>query len=345
MLGYISPVGVELVFSIIMTLVVYWIVPLSIIVSKKKYEKKTLKRIMICSGIGGFIFFSVLRIAIGAATSSNIFPAVFWSSIGYGVLQKKSCVRDGNKKNDKPKEKQRKNIKGSSKCNAKEVSVPTKGCDFENRNRYNQRNNSINNVKRNSENYSKNSLVSFISISVLILSIVSVISIVIAMNVQDNKRNYLENWNTTIIYTVLLIEFVCAFFVAVYSYKASKVKLLPWVSLVLVITTVFLAAEGSVFSNNGYDSAKNYYVFYGDMNIVTVFNIFWVVSVFLIFSITLLPTVITITRIIKTKWCRRVGYREKQYKKVAQMYNYLDKGIISKEEYEKVKKDILKNVE
>ena len=71
------------------------------------------------------------------------------------------------------------------------------------------------------------------------------------------------------------------------------------------------------------------------------------------FLILLLSTValfvLSVISLFKAEWnlefyYSSMRYREKCYKRVAKMKDYLDNGIITEEEYEKNKKEILKNI-
>lgn len=181
---------------------------------------------------------------------------------------------------------------------------------------------------------SENKLIFFTNIFSVILTIIAIFSIIIAMNVQDYKRNDLENWNTTAVYFVLL--FVLGGFLIIVINSALKNKFMPVIcsSPILIITTITVLAEGSVISSY-------YWGFYNNYKIVDVLNSIWVVCVFVISLASL--TVLLVNK-INNNYRKSIAYREKCYKKVAQIHTYLEKGIITQEEYEKTKSDILKYI-
>ncbi|MBQ7045063.1 MAG: zinc-ribbon domain-containing protein [Clostridia bacterium] len=87
----ISEILGALAFDALITLLVYFLVPLIILISQKQFSKKTLRKIMIFNGIGGFVLFTALYIALGSNEIANVFPAFLWSSLGYSILKKTSC--------------------------------------------------------------------------------------------------------------------------------------------------------------------------------------------------------------------------------------------------------------
>lgn len=182
----------------------------------------------------------------------------------------------------------------------------------------------------------------FTNVFSIILTIIAMFSIIIAMNVQDYKRNYLENWNTTAVYFVLLL--ILGGFLIIVINSARKNKLIPIVcsSPILIITTIIVLAEGSVTSSAYWEIYYNYYSNYA---LVDELNIIWVICVISIFAFSLVASVAHIVAKCNFNYRKSIAYREKCYKKVAQIHTYLEKGIITQEEYEKTKSDILKHIQ
>lgn len=81
---------------LIFTSFVYLLVPIIIIVSKRKFTKKKLKKIMIFNGVGGFLLFSVLYILVGIYETAKFEPAFIWSYIGFAILKQTSCLDNVN---------------------------------------------------------------------------------------------------------------------------------------------------------------------------------------------------------------------------------------------------------
>lgn len=80
------------------------------------------------------------------------------------------------------------------------------------------------------------------------------------------------------------------------------------------------------------------------------FSLEAVVAFFIVFFLSLSLCVFSIIDLFKANWkfkfyYKSMRYREKCYKKVARMKEYLDNGIITQEEFEKNKAEILKKIE
>jgi hypothetical protein len=69
-------------------------------------------------------------------------------------------------------------------------------------------------------------------------------------------------------------------------------------------------------------------------------------SYFILIGSTTLQFIFSLVKLINLKYLyyNSIKYREKCYKKVAKMKYYLDNGIITEEEFEKNKKEILRNI-
>ena len=82
----------QLVFSLFVTVFAYLLVPAILILSRKKYEAKILKRISIINCAVVWLLFRVIQIELGNETSSG--AAVFlWGAVGYWLL-KKYCLKE-----------------------------------------------------------------------------------------------------------------------------------------------------------------------------------------------------------------------------------------------------------
>ena len=188
-------------------------------------------------------------------------------------------------------------------------------------------------------------LVFFSNIASIVLAIVSMFSIIIAINVQDAKRNDLEHWNTTAVYCVLLLLLGTFLGFAINSFIKKRFKLVSCLSPILAIATIITMADGSIFSWGYYPSYSSYrYYSYTNSDIIEVCNVVWIMCVALILIITLIPVVAVAIKKINNHWHQSISYREKCYKRVAKIHNYLEKGIISEEEYEKTRKQIISKI-
>ena len=193
------------------------------------------------------------------------------------------------------------------------------------------------------KNLPNDKLLSFTNISSIILTIISMLSVIIAMNIQDSKRNDWENLNPTAIYVVILLILGAFLGFAINSFIKKKFKLLSGLSTIPVLAAIIASAEYSIMSYGYYDGYS--YKYYINDDEVATFNGIWITCVVLALIVTLIPVIITAISKMKNKWHKSISYREKCYKRVAKIHGYLEKGIITEAEYEKTKSDILKYIE
>ncbi len=186
-----------------------------------------------------------------------------------------------------------------------------------------------------------NKLICFTNISSIILTIISILSIIIAMNIQDARRNSWEYWSPTVVYIILILVLGVLLTFAIISLIKKRFKLLLCLSFAPFITMVVTSLEGSILSSYNF----NYERLYKNSEVVDTFNVIWIMCVILILIITLIPVIVATIKKINYNWHQSISYREKCYKRVAKIHSYLDKGIITKEEYEKTKNDILRYIE
>jgi uncharacterized membrane protein len=185
-------------------------------------------------------------------------------------------------------------------------------------------------------------LVLFSNITAIILSSVSILDIILALNLQDEDRNYYEHWNTTTVYFILISLFCIFLLFSILSLKKRIFKILHPISYSLIIATIIVIVEKSVFSHGYY--RNNFPRPYSNNDLIDIFNAIWIIGVILIFIITLLPGLIKVAKSITERRYKSIGYREKCYRRVAKIHRYLESGIITEEEYTSAKNDIMKNI-
>ena len=137
----------------------------------------------------------------------------------------------------------------------------------------------------------KNKLVMFTNILSVVLSAIAMLAIVIAMNVQDARRNEWENWNTTAVYVVLLLTTGAFLGFAISSLVKKRFKLIAWLSTIPIVATSITTMEESITSSTYYINWGNR-GYYNNYEIVEAFNAIWIVCVILIFIVTLIPVVV-----------------------------------------------------
>lgn len=184
----------------------------------------------------------------------------------------------------------------------------------------------------------KNENFSTIATISMIVSAISILLAFVALNIQDVKRNTYEAISPTLLYFVLIgIHITCIFLFLIFKNKRLSVvqHLFACVPSLFAIGTML---EGSLFSNTFVTYIADRAYINSDM--VSVFNTLWVVMAFVILICNLIPLATN----IQAKYRASIYYRKNCYKKVVKMKEYLDNGIITEEEFERNKQDILKNI-
>lgn len=351
--------------SIVLTVVVYLFVPVIVMLSGAKLKTKTIRIFVIINGIVGHLIFVYFRSIIsGTLEVGNVAPAFLWSYVAYNILLKTSCV-DGQTNQRK---KQTENLKSNGMIlkdgsNLQINNNTAKKCDLPRKlNVFSLKKLSNKSVKCNCGKPEKDKNNKFITVSniiVIVLSIISMIAVFVAIIVQDPQRVNYENWNTATVYYVLLILVGVLLGVAIHSLIKVRYKLLSLLSLCLTVAAMIARVEGSVLSRSYeyhysvayqlYPGRYNFvpcseYRFYDNVEMIDILNLVWFLGSVLICIVMFIQVLVAVVKIANEKWHKSVRYREKCYQRVAKMKVYLDEGIISEEEYERNKQEILGNI-
>ncbi|MBQ7045062.1 MAG: hypothetical protein IJN65_01055 [Clostridia bacterium] len=194
-------------------------------------------------------------------------------------------------------------------------------------------------------------LVSFTNISAVVLTSISILSVIIAMIIQDHKRYYHTDLDPITVYSVLAILFGMFLCFSIISLIKKRINLIAWLSAIPVVSVIITAFEGSIWSDayiqTDYYGSKvvTTYTTYENYFAVNTLNVICVICASLVFIITLIPAFVAIGNAMSNKRYQSISYKEKCYKRVEKIHNYLEKGIITQEEYERTKSDILKNIQ
>lgn len=178
-----------------------------------------------------------------------------------------------------------------------------------------------------------------------LFSAISIAAVVAALNFQSEIRNVKELTNPTGLYLVLLGLFGVFFVSLLIARRKQRNGIQYYFPPLIALFTVITWIEGSLFSEGYYEPAVDGLHYYVNYEIVNYLNSAWVVSSLILFILNLIPVVIMLIGKLRRKRHASVRYREKCYKRVSQVYGYYEAGIISKEEYEKTRKEILKEIE
>lgn len=182
------------------------------------------------------------------------------------------------------------------------------------------------------------------SIASIVLTIPTFFCIVAAMILQDPRRLIKEDCNPNIFYCILVVLLLSQFvFSIMLLTKKQTVKMQPWVAIFATVVAVVACVEGSVFSD-GVSKGCVYDYF----DVIDSLNWGWILGIVISLLIWLPWLFIgtkNMTASINQKWYNSITYRERCYAKVDKMHSYYEKGIISQEEYEKLKEKYLKNIQ
>lgn len=188
-----------------------------------------------------------------------------------------------------------------------------------------------NNVIRNTPKTKpkkKNAFISFANISSIILASLSIVITIFVMAQGSQDDDFMAcQFVSLTAYGVFLVF-------SIISLIKKRFKLLTGLSFVLCWVVggfVSLALDGYSYYHSNYE-------------IVEICSIICFIDAIIVFLIMLFPTSVAITNAIKNSWHQSVRYHEKCYKRIAKMHTYLEKGIISREEYEKVRKRIISKI-
>lgn len=86
--------GVIIAIDFLITIIVYMFYPITIIIRKKKYTKKELRKITLFNAFAGFLIFTVINFVFGVEHVANMAAAFIWSSIAEMILRKTSLKQE-----------------------------------------------------------------------------------------------------------------------------------------------------------------------------------------------------------------------------------------------------------
>lgn len=185
----------------------------------------------------------------------------------------------------------------------------------------------------------KRKSVLFTNVITIILTIIAIILLVLAMNFQDARKNIYENWSPTIVYAILISLYGLTSLIAIISLTCNKYKILPYISSTVVVAMIVTSIEGSIYSS------WHMAIKYINSDIIKNLNMLCTVLALIITLVSFVPLFEIYINTFRKNWHKSMKYREKCYKKAAQIHNYLEKGIITNDEYEKAKSEIFKYLE
>lgn len=182
----------------------------------------------------------------------------------------------------------------------------------------------------------------------VVINIVAMLLLIASFVLQDEKRNYYEDVAPNMYYIILFITYLLLL-VALLFPKNEKYKVCQSVlSMALLLIVIYITVEGSLLSkeyvkytviNDG--ESIRIYADYKNADVIFISDIMLLIISVVECTIMLLLS----SRILLNKYYMSMSYREKCYKKVSDMQTYLEKGIITQEEFENNKKDILKRIQ
>ena len=78
----------SIIFSLIITMFLYLLVPVVLSLRSNKYSQKKIKRIAIINGLIVWLIINAVKYSISLSTAS-LAVTLFWSWIGYGLMEHK----------------------------------------------------------------------------------------------------------------------------------------------------------------------------------------------------------------------------------------------------------------
>ncbi len=182
-----------------------------------------------------------------------------------------------------------------------------------------------------------------------IISAISMLVIATALITQDPLRASKEAFDPIFFYLIFSVCFISCFIFSVLGKRKNNAWLNTLASLLLLILALCFI-EFPYEASHYFNRYNHIYglAYYKNYTLVQVLDYILIVSACLVFAVNaVLTSVFLIKRFISpgsSNYASSIKYREKCYNRVAKMKEYLDKGIITEEEYEKNKQEILKNV-
>lgn len=180
---------------------------------------------------------------------------------------------------------------------------------------------------------------SFSNVMTIVMYVVTIICAIAAMNLQDIKRNAMTAISPTVLY--LLLAGVCG--IGVYLIVLSRKTKFPVAQHIYsVVPAGYVLAmfiEGSIFASS-YVSGDAF-IKYVNADLISILNAVCMLANLVVVIINLAPMLTN----LKARTCASVSYRVRCYERVAKMKSYMDSGVISREEYELIKADILKQIQ
>ncbi len=187
----------------------------------------------------------------------------------------------------------------------------------------------------------------------MVLSVVAIISVILAMIFQSPNRKIYEDINPSIIYIVLIVVFTIYLLSLLILKYHNHSNIHYFIAPIPSFISIFALIEGSIFSTSYLhrDPAMGFktYVrdYYSDNELILTFNITIIIISFAILIINM-PLFISYFKPSFKKLTSQqhssIAYKEKCYQKVERMQEFLEKGIITQEEFEENKKQILKKI-
>ena len=181
---------------------------------------------------------------------------------------------------------------------------------------------------------------------VFILSLASVTAVVLALNLQDVRRDEYELWSPSGVYFTLLVLLGLQIVATLLCLIRKRYALAVIPAAVLLTVTVVVWLEGSVTSYGFYPLfLSQNFTLYEYTDDVEMCNTLWLLSNIFLFAASLLPAAWAVIRRSVGRYHKSIRYRERCYQRADKLYGYVEKGILSQQEYEQMKREILKHIQ
>lgn len=171
----------------------------------------------------------------------------------------------------------------------------------------------------------------------VVLCLTAVLFLILAMNFQDAARNTWELVSPTMMYAVLICMLLGFVAVSLVCQRLRNYWIPAFSSLLLVLMLLFARIQGCVFS--GSYTLRNTVIEYVNAQTVEFCNAVWVTALIITVLASFLPAFVDLFR-----RCAGTVRHNNPYDTIARLHGYYTNGILTKEEFEKAKRDILEKL-
>ncbi len=188
---------------------------------------------------------------------------------------------------------------------------------------------------------------SFLSYLCIGFTAISIFCAILAMLLQDPRRDLYESFSPTLLYGIIEFGGITYLVALLYATLNDKRGLQATIGILplLLFLVVLIATEG--FNESIFEGYLGYYGNHGSYDnrlIVHTLNTIWTITFIFIILFNLVLWVRLFAHRCIIAWHRSVSYRDKCYRRIAKMQQYLQAGIITPQEFEEARRSIIQKI-